>query len=443
MAAVHRSTDFRVPARLALTLGALAAAACADLATEPERPADAPAAAARAVSGLVAAARPGCVYGTLPPGADFEVCFPGTWNGSIVFYAHGYVASDEPIAVPDDRIAGLPVAEIARGLGFVYATSSYRDNGLVAADGVADLELLAQVLHSAHPTLAQAPSYLVGVSEGGLLTALAMQNPSSPFDGGLALCGPVGNFQTQVDYLGDFRLLFDHFFPGVLPGAPFDPTALVALQGGWESTWEPAIKAAIASDLATGGSGVTYLFGVAGAAMDPGDPGQSAADILWYNAFGTPDAIEKLGGLPFGNTTRWYAGTPNDVLLNLSIPRFTRTASAAELARYQTTGQVERPTVTLHTTGDQIVQYLQEILYLARANNAGDLDRITPFPVNRYGHCQFTAPEALLSLLVLAWRVNAEQLTVSSDLFVSSSEQREFLRMARAQGLNPKIRRPR
>ena len=34
----------------------------------------------------------------------------------------------------------------------------------------------------------------------------------------LALCGPVGDFAGQIDYLGDFRVLFDYFFPGVIPG---------------------------------------------------------------------------------------------------------------------------------------------------------------------------------------------------------------------------------
>jgi len=33
------------------------------------------------------------------------------------------------------------------------------------------------------------------------------------------VCGPIGSFQQQIDYLGDARVLFDYFFPGVLGAA--------------------------------------------------------------------------------------------------------------------------------------------------------------------------------------------------------------------------------
>ena len=31
------------------------------------------------------------------------------------------------------------------------------------------------------------------------------------------MCGPVGDFQKQIDYLGDFRVLFDYYFPNIMP----------------------------------------------------------------------------------------------------------------------------------------------------------------------------------------------------------------------------------
>ena len=425
-----------------MLLAALAAGSCGDLATEPERSDPAMAAAAQVVDDLISAAREGCAYGTLPAGALLEICFPATWNGGVVFYAHGYVAAGEPLAVPDEAVDGLAVADIARALGFVYATTSYRDNGLVAADAVEDLEQLAAVVQGAHPLLATATSYLIGVSEGGLATALAMQNASSPFDGGLALCGPVGNFRAQTNYLGDFRLVFDYFFPGVLPGAPFDPTDLLALQPDWESTWEPAIEAAIASDIGAGGELTRQLFAVTRAPQDPTDPGQTAADILWYAVFGTPDAVVKLGGTPFENTTRTYSGSDDDILLNADIPRIAGTANPAELDRYETTGRIERQTVAMHTTGDQIIPYLNLPLYTLKALAQGDMGSLIPLTINRYGHCQFTVPELLTGFAVLALRVGSQQILVSSDLFRGSAEESDFMRMARARGLRPTVRDP-
>ena len=349
------------------------------------------------------------------------------------------MAAGEPLEVPDDELGGLSVADIVRGLGYVYAATSYRDNGLVAADAVTDLEQLGELVQAAHPALAAAPAYLVGVSEGGLATALAMQNPSSPFAGGLALCGPVGSFQGQSNYFGDFRLIFDYFFPGVLPGSPFDPADLLALQSGWESTWEPAIRVAIASDVAAGAQRTQQLLLVTRASYDSVNLGQTVADVLWYEVFATPDALLKLGGLVFDNTTRSYVGSQNDVQLNAEIPRFALSADPADIARYETTGRIERPTVTLHTTGDQIVPYFNEYFYALKAFGEGDLAQLTPFSAARYGHCQFTLPEVLTAFAVLAWRVGSQQLVVSSDLFPSTTEESEFLRMARARGTRPSI----
>ena len=61
---------------------------------------------------------------------------------------------------------------------------------------------------------------MTGVSEGGLITALAIEQRPDVFDGGLSTCGPIGDFSQQINYFGDFRVLFDYFFPGVMPGSP-------------------------------------------------------------------------------------------------------------------------------------------------------------------------------------------------------------------------------
>ena len=40
----------------------------------------------------------GCHDGTLDAtGALYQVCYPSSWNGDLVVYAHGYVGADQPI----------------------------------------------------------------------------------------------------------------------------------------------------------------------------------------------------------------------------------------------------------------------------------------------------------------------------------------------------------
>ena len=65
-----------------------------------------------------------------------------TWNGNLVIYAHGYVAFNKPITIPEDQLqlpGGVSLPELINSLGFAFATTSYRMNGLAVETGVEDL----------------------------------------------------------------------------------------------------------------------------------------------------------------------------------------------------------------------------------------------------------------------------------------------------------------
>ena len=88
----------------------------------------------------------GCTDGVLEHGALYRICFPATWNGDLVLYAHGYVPAHRTIALPEDVIGGQSISATVNGLGYAFATTSYRANGLVAPEGTEDLvELEASV----------------------------------------------------------------------------------------------------------------------------------------------------------------------------------------------------------------------------------------------------------------------------------------------------------
>ena len=123
--------------------------------------------------------------------------------------------------------------------------------------------------------------------------------------------------------------------------------------------------------------------------------------VLWYNAFGTNDASAKLGGNPYDNRSRWYAGTSNDLLLNLLVPRFTADAAAVTaMTPYETSGLLTSPTVTLHTLGDAIIPFAHEVLYRAKTQAPG-AEQLVVIPVYRYGHCSFTAKDVVSAFLLL------------------------------------------
>ncbi|MEZ5286912.1 MAG: hypothetical protein R2712_19320 [Vicinamibacterales bacterium] len=63
-------------------------------------------------------------------------------------------------------------------------------------------------------------THVAGVSEGGLVATLLAERAPETFSSAMAACGPIGNFRLQINYLGDFRVLFDYFFPGCCPAHP-------------------------------------------------------------------------------------------------------------------------------------------------------------------------------------------------------------------------------
>ena len=151
---------------------------------------------------------PGCAVGVLPHGAESLICMPPLWNGGLIVYAHGYVKPSDPIGFYHLTTAdGTFVPQFAMSLGYAFATTSYRKNGLAILEGVDDMRELVAAASAATP---QPPTktYVVGVSEGGLVTALLAERSSTLFNGALSMCGPIGSFQGQLNYFGDFRVLF-------------------------------------------------------------------------------------------------------------------------------------------------------------------------------------------------------------------------------------------
>jgi hypothetical protein len=53
-----------------------------------------------------------------------------------------------------------------------------------------------------------------------------------------------------------------------------------------------------------------------------------------------------------------------------------------------------------HTTQDELVRFEQTLLYWLKARPEG-AGRVTPIPIARFGHCNFTATEIVLSFAVL------------------------------------------
>ena len=378
-----------------------------------------------------------CEEGVQASGALYLICMPEEqeWNGDLVIYAHGYVAFNEPLELPDLELPdGTLIPDIVNGLGYAFATTSYRINGLAVLEGIEDVRDLVDVFSEIHGEPGFV--YLGGGSEGGIITTLAVERFPEIFDGGLAACGPIGNFRQQINYWGGFRVVFDVFFPGLIPGSPVDiPEEVIE---NWESIYAPAIAEAIASDQ----EATDQLLNVTNAPIDKKDPGsveETVLGLLWYNVFSTNDGIDKLGGQPFGNKRRIYIGSNNDLWLNRQVDRFMAERAALDEieAHYQTSGELISSLVTLHTTNDPIVPYWHIFGYRKKIQESGSGQKFGNIPIFRYGHCEFKTYEVMAAFALLVIKVTGREIEGVERVLQDPEDFEKFLRLARTSGAIP------
>lgn len=367
-------------------------------------------------------------------GALFRICTPLVWNGDLVVFAHGYVPPDAPIALPDDQllIGGEPLADLFNDLGYAFAVTSYSRNGLAIQEGVADIADLVEVFRAREGDPNRV--YLVGVSEGGVVSTLATERYPWLFDGAIAACAPNGSFQSQINYGGDVRVLFDHYFPGVLPGSVVAVPAELVLY--WEGYYGPLVRGVVTHP-AHAATTLQFLK----AARIPVDPNDAEAvadtveDLLRISTRGAYDMVLRLGGNPFDNTRRWYFGTGDDAALNAGIVRYVADPAAiAALAAYETSGLLDRPLTVLHTTLDPLVLYWQAEVYTEKVRLAARTDQHRLLPVERFGHCAFTSAEAVYAFGTLVRAVTGSALAAPARALHTPEQRRQYQDLQRRHG---------
>jgi len=337
------------------------------------------------------------------------ICIPPNWNGQLVMYAHGYVPGQLPLALPVTELFlpdGTFVPNMVLSQGFAFATTSYHKNGYAVEQARKDLnDLIRHFKTQVQPGSLQ-KVFLIGASEGGEIAALMIEHFPDKYAGALALCGPIGGGPYQVQYLSDFRAVFDYFFPDVFPFGVKDTPENAYLN------W-PAYMQTIAFAIATNSAATAQLYNVSGAALDPQDPTsavKTAVSILFYNIWGTNDLIATAGGMPYDNRGTVYFGSFNDTALNAGVERVQSDGRARAYMRrfYQTTGELQHPLVTLHNTLDPVVPFQHEVIYGGLAAQAGSSSFLTVIPVARYGHCNFNIQEVGAAFGLLVQQASAQ-----------------------------------
>ena len=344
------------------------------------------------------------VDGSTGPGSVYRLIRPTNWNGRLLLYAHGYVSPEAPVGIsPDAQL----VASLVVPRGFAVAISSFSENGWVVKDGTQRTHQLLGLFTSTfgQPTRV----YVAGASMGGLIAIRLAETWPNEFAGLLPACAVASGTTRQFDYALNVRVLFDVFYPGVLPWSPVDvPTGLdpfldIIAPAVAAMTAVPAGAAAIAS---IAQPPVPFANGP--------ELLESIATALVASA-GYRENLELTRGQPyFDNSATEYTGAlPPATLafINASVQRFSSSPAGRNLLAhdYTPTGDLRMPALTLSTFRDPVAPGFHRTIYgqqvAAQGNAALLVQRDVAGTGNGYGHCTFTAQElsqAFLDLVLWA-----------------------------------------
>ena len=389
----------------------------------------------------------GSVYGQLDcsiegiqdSGSVYCIVKPDAYNGRLVIWAHGFQDAGTPVGIPLNQLCFDDVCtyDILNGMGFAFATNSYSVTGLAVVEGIEDILDLVNIFSDHYG--APERIYVVGASEGGLITTLLTEDYPEIFDAGYALCGPIGDFRYQINYLGDARVTFEYFFPNQIPGYGIFNNIITEIPPDeWDYYFENHIRPLLLSNA----NKFEQWVAVAKLPFDANDLVNtllnSSKDVLRYAILNLQDAAYKLSGFPFENRWKWYRGSANDLRLNWRVKRFGAHPDAVSEMKtnYNTTGDLDRPLITIHTTKDQQVPYVHEFLYNLKTFVSGSIltDHVN-IPVERYGHCQFTAEEALAGFALMLLYSDDLQLLSGVGAVLEGDQLEAFGSIAQQEGI--------
>ena len=328
------------------------------------------------------------VIGETGPGSTYSLNMPSNWNGTLVVYVHGFVDAALPVTLPNVNALRDALGEA----GYAVALSSFSENGYDFKDGLQRTHQLSGLFASRFGKPSR--TIVMGHSLGGLITLALAEKYPTQYQGALPMCGVVGGTRRELQYIGDVRVLFDYFYPNVLPGNAGELPPITNLNAQIVGPAQSAILANPMNAIIMSNIGVIPLPG-----NNPTEIITSLITALGFHARGLADLTDRANGrVPYGNDDVVYGSAPFNALmpaLNAGVQRFTLAPNASQWLNhnYEPTGDLDIPVITLHTTRDPVVPFFHEGMLASNAANTGSSANLLQRSYNRYGHCSFQLSE--------------------------------------------------
>ncbi|MEO5558995.1 MAG: alpha/beta hydrolase [Dokdonella sp.] len=306
-------------------------------------------------------------------GAAYRIDIPADWNQGLVIFFHGY--STEPIVFGDgERLSPMFDPMLARG--FAVIQSGYSAAGWAVEQAGDDSERLRRFFIGKHGQPKE--TFAMGMSMGGILSVMAVETSPQTYDGALSLCGAIEPSDRLMQR--DFAVVaaFDFYFPGIFG-------TLVPFDEAYKPTDEIVLK--IATAMRANPKAAASLRALYGAGDEHNLPG-----VLASIAYDIKEMQQRTHGNPFGNADLIYTGSTDDYALNDGVKRFRADPRALALMSrwYTPSGNLLKPLLALHDTGDPLVIASTAFEYAMMAQWAGHGDHFVQQYLNAQGHCAFT-----------------------------------------------------
>jgi pimeloyl-ACP methyl ester carboxylesterase len=309
---------------------------------------------------------------------EFSLFLPEQWNGSLALLVHGSLPGLFEALAPDLLASGFGVAftrlpvEVGEAEALKLATLHTR---------IAKAQFVS---YFGRPD----DVYLLAVSRGAHSAAKLLETSPAQYSGMLSVCGGNGGAQRQWDYFFTARILFDYFFPGVLPG---DARSMPALDiRSFVNNVAPDVVAAIVANP----SAAMEMAAVDQYDLHYNDFGELVNGIvqsLVIHSIGVNDLLATANGNPFDNFFLSYSGSGDDQALNAGVTRLAADPAARRYLKvwYEPDGAIDgTPVLLLHTSRDPIVpEAANNDKYESLVRSTGNENYIFRRVLDGFGHC--------------------------------------------------------
>jgi pimeloyl-ACP methyl ester carboxylesterase len=327
------------------------------------------------------------IYGEDSGGA-YQIEVPDSWNGDVVYFAHGFRAN-----APQLTVNAPPMREYLVRQGYAWAASSYSKNGYEPGAGARDTYALRDVF--AQKVGTPNHQYLYGQSMGGHVVALSLERYPTAYDGALSECGVVAGNQI-LDYFISWGALAGYFSGTDLTTAATDARLLGDALG---KQITPALGTA--GKLTAQGKAfedaVQNLTGGPRPFFDEGFAAQYGMNFLVLLDAAAHPAPANAAAQNATTAYRLDAPFGSSDALNRAIPRVSANPAYRDPAAYPEfapeSGKIQRPLLTIHGTGDLFVPISQEQSYRKIVDAAGAGNLLVQRAIRSAGHCNFSEQE--------------------------------------------------